>query len=441
MSSNKQFRIQNGVDIHGGMSFDGQIVISDDGKVQVPAVEDAVNTIIADDLAGINAGVDSDVAALQGQINTIENWTTSNVPEGVNKYFTSQRARNVIVPGNGISYSTGTGEISVDGTALTQNLVPAEDNVYTLGTPDKVWRDVYIGPGSLYIGGQKVIEDNSGTITINADPDQNLTVQTIGTGGLSVQSTGSGGVSVDAASEAISLKSDVVISVGKTITTTGGAATKFGGDVDMQGNTIGNIADPVSAQDAVSKTWVENLVAVPHSGSKTFSDDVVVTGNLTVKGSTTTVESETVKINDNLIDINSNVSSGTPTENAGIRVMRGDESPAQLRWNEASDVWEVYNGSSWQTIAFKSVVDALTTDDVAEGSNLYFTEARARGCVSADAGSCLNYVESTGKFSLDVAEADGVLNPDSSKNADKLDGQHGTYYRINVYNVAGTLVN
>ena len=46
MSSNKQFRIQNGVDIHGGMTFDGQTVITDAGKATVPAVQDAVSTYI-----------------------------------------------------------------------------------------------------------------------------------------------------------------------------------------------------------------------------------------------------------------------------------------------------------------------------------------------------------------------------------------------------------
>lgn len=30
---------------------------------------------------------------------------------------------------------------------------------------------------------------------------------------------------------------------------------------------------------------------------------------------------------------------------------------------------------------------------------------------------------------------------DSADNADKLDGQHGSYYRINVYNSSGTLLN
>ena len=341
-----------------------------------------------------------------------------------------------LVAGDGISVDNLTHTVALDGSAISQNLVPSADNTYTLGSPDKVWKDVYIGPGSLYIGGQKVIEDNSGTITINADPNQNLTVQTTGTGGLNVQSTGSGGVSIDAASESISIKSNLVMSADKTISTAGGAATKMGGDVDMQGNSVSGLGAPSADADAATKSYVDGRIAEGTiSGGKTFSDDVIISGNLTVSGTTTTVNSETISLADNIIDLNSNLTSGAPSENAGIRVMRGDESAVQVRWNETSDYWETYNGSAWTKIA-------LSTSDLAEGAtNLYFTEVRARGCVSADVNSCIDYDESTGKFSLDVTEADGALNPDQAKNADQLDGQHGDYYRINVYNVAGTLVN
>ena len=89
-----------------------------------------------------------------------------------------------------------------------------------------------------------------------------------------------------------------------------------------------------------------------------------------------------------------------------------------------------------------TAIEAWSTDNVSEGStNLYFTEARAKACVGADANSCIDYDEASGKFSLDIAETEGALVPDNATNADQLDGQHGDYYRINIYNVAGTLVN
>jgi len=313
-----------------------------------------------------------------------------------------------------------------DGSAIDQNLVPATTDTYSLGTPDKVWKDLYIGPGSLYLNGTKILEDNSGTITMYADAGQNL----------SFGATGGGSIDLNAGDESIQIKSDLVLSVGETISTVGGASTRFGGSVNMQTHKIENVGAPTADLDVATKLYVDTLIAAGTvSGDRTFDSNVIVEGNLTVSGTTTTVNSETISLADNIIDLNSNLTSGAPTEHAGIRVLRGDESAVQVRWNETSDHWEVYNGSAWTKIA-------LDTDDLAEGStNLYFTEVRARGCVSADDNSCIDYNESTGKFSLDVAETEAAITPDSAKDADKLDGQHGSYYRINVYDANGALVN
>jgi hypothetical protein len=48
-----------------------------------------------------------------------------------------------------------------------------------------------------------------------------------------------------------------------------------------------------------------------------------------------------------------------------------------------------------------SAINALTTSDIEEGSNLYYTDTRARGAVSA--GSGLSYNGGTGQFSVDTS--------------------------------------
>jgi hypothetical protein len=62
---------------------------------------------------------------------------------------------------------------TVDLGAVGQNIVPSVDNVYSLGTLEKQWKDVFVGSGSLYINGAKVSLDeitNSITITNNGSP-------------------------------------------------------------------------------------------------------------------------------------------------------------------------------------------------------------------------------------------------------------------------------
>lgn len=65
------------------------------------------------------------------------------------------------------------------------------------------------------------------------------------------------------------------------------------------------------------------------------------TANLVVNGlitkSTVDVQSETVNIADNVIVLNSNVVSGTPTENAGLLISRGSSVSASFIWDESND--------------------------------------------------------------------------------------------------------
>ncbi len=75
----------------------------------------------------------------------------------------------------------------------------------------------------------------------------------------------------------------------------------------------------------------------------TINGDLHIKGDLTVVGSATTVNiiSEDVLIADNFITLNSNVTGGTPTENAGIDISRGDETNSRILWNESTDLWEM----------------------------------------------------------------------------------------------------
>ena len=61
---------------------------------------------------------------------------------------------------------------------------------FDLGATTAKWRDLYLSEGSLYINNKKVIEDDSGTILVQADTDQGLTVKTLGTGQSTIQFSG-----------------------------------------------------------------------------------------------------------------------------------------------------------------------------------------------------------------------------------------------------------
>jgi hypothetical protein len=82
------------------------------------------------------------------------------------------------------------------------------------------------------------------------------------------------------------------------------------------------------------------------AATMTASGHVIVQGNLTVNGTTTTVNSNTVAIGDAIIELNSDLASNTaPTVNAGFEVNRGNATDVSLLWNETNDNWTVSDGS------------------------------------------------------------------------------------------------
>jgi hypothetical protein len=100
----------------------------------------------------------------------------------------------------------------------------------------------------------------------------------------------------------------------------------------------------------------------------TSKGHMVVEGNLTVSGTATAINTTQTTINDNIITLNNDVT-GTPSENAGIEVERGDAANVALRWNESTDKWQVTtDGSSYADIVTSGAIhDAVTIDNQGTG--------------------------------------------------------------------------
>jgi hypothetical protein len=122
----------------------------------------------------------------------------------------------------------------------------------------------------------------------------------------------------------------------------------------------------------------ENLVATTWSwlrddmSAVSTDDDVTITGNLTVSGTTVSVNVETVTVADNILILNSNVT-GAPTENAGIEIERGTSSNVSIRWNESNDKWELttdgttykeINGTATEALSWASPITLSISGDV-----------------------------------------------------------------------------
>ena len=161
---------------------------------------------------------------------------------------------------------TATGGLDVGGNFdITGNIIPSADNTYDLGSSSKMWKDVYIGPGSLYVNGQKVIEEDSSNIIVSCDDNQNLVLQTSGSGDLELDPTGTG---------VIQVKGALQIENGQNITNSAGNNVTFG-------NRIG-------VDQIISKTDDTNLtLSGEGSGKVRVADDLEVTGSSSFTGGLT----------------------------------------------------------------------------------------------------------------------------------------------------------
>jgi len=98
----------------------------------------------------------------------------------------------------------------------------------------------------------------------------------------------------------------------------------------------------------------------------TLAGDLIITGNLTVSGNSTTLNAEILTIEDADIVLLSNVAS-TPALNAGIIVNRGTSTNTFLRWDEVTDKWGWSDDGS-TTYKFTSALDAYAQANSAYGA-------------------------------------------------------------------------
>lgn len=78
----------------------------------------------------------------------------------------------------------------------------------------------------------------------------------------------------------------------------------------------------------------------PNSGGAANEGTVIIAGNLTVNGATTSVNSNEVNIGDSIIKLNAD-EAGTPSQNGGIEIERGTSTNKSFVWNESSDAWDL----------------------------------------------------------------------------------------------------
>ena len=77
-----------------------------------------------------------------------------------------------------------------------------------------------------------------------------------------------------------------------------------------------------------------------------LASDVVIGGNLTVSGTTTTINTATLNIEDNILVLNSGFTGADNIVDAGFEVNRGNETNVTFTWDESEGEWTFGAGSN-----------------------------------------------------------------------------------------------
>jgi len=83
-----------------------------------------------------------------------------------------------------------------------------------------------------------------------------------------------------------------------------------------------------------------STITIDPAGLGDNTGTVVIAGDLTVNGTTTTVNSNTVAIGDSIIVLNSD-ETGAASQNGGFEVERGTDANVSFVWNETDDKWDL----------------------------------------------------------------------------------------------------
>jgi hypothetical protein len=245
------------------------------------------------------------------------------------------------------------------------NLTPDSDSFRDLGDSNNKWRDLYLSGSSIHLGGL-ILKDSAGILKIE---DSN------------------------------------------------GASQSF----DLGANTTDNLNEGLSNL-YYTTARVDSDIASTLAGNITVGGNAVISGDLTVNGTTTTVNSTTLSINDLNIVLADSAQDSSQSDGAGITV---NGSGASIIYTNATGTWDFNRPFGTTT----NVLSNYTTANLTEGSNLYYTTARAdsdaRAAVSATGD--LSYNPATGVFSIDVETVYTKTNFDSDLGAAVIGGTGITY--------------
>jgi hypothetical protein len=337
----------------GGTTISDDMVTSNELRTYVLAKRGSGSDVYLGDNSTVN-----NLIATKGDIDALD---TDDIEEGTtNLYYTDTRVRNAVSAGDGLDYNSTSGEFSAD-----------------------------LGNG-LQIDGTGQIEIDNNVVATQTDLSDDI-------GAHSDLTTGVHGVSGDV--------------VGTTDSQTLSNKT-LGTDLNAGTYKVTNLATPTAEADAATKNYVDSAISNLVDGAPALLDTLnelaAALGDDENFAATvaTDIGTKVSKAGDSMtgalaMGTNKITGLGTPTDDydAATKKYTDDtfvtleDLPGQLdeyvllTQKGAIDGVATLDGAAQVPLTqlenVTDVIDALTTDEIAEGTNLYFTDVRAVDALEA----------------------------------------------------------
>ena len=266
-----------------------------------------------------------------------------------------------------------------------------------------------------------------------------------------------GDLDVDGTTNLDAVDIDGAVDMASTLTLAGNA--DFNGDLDVDGttnldgtNVAGALAvsgsatvDNLSLDGNTITTSSGNLTIDSNGGTTTIADNAIISGNLTVNGTTTTINSTTVNIDDKNFQVATGAADDAAADGAGFTVDSGD---GDKTWNfEATgDNWGSSENINLASGKVLKVANTSILSSTTLGSSVVTSSLTSLGTIGTGVwqGTAINdtylgTIDNANKVSLSALNIDGGTDIGAAlANTDEIivdDGGGGTNRRCDMSRV------